>query len=68
MSDHNLPEVTNANQGADQGAQPTQAPQPPTPVPSLRLSTHTVTPPIPARPLRSQLLIQVQRNNLTNFD
>jgi hypothetical protein len=49
MSDHNLPEDANANQGADQGAQPTQASQPPTPVPSVRLSIHTVTPPIPAR-------------------
>jgi hypothetical protein len=49
MSDHNLSEDANANQGADQGAQPTQAPQPPTPVPSVRLSIHTVMPPIPAR-------------------
>ena len=49
MSDHNLPEDANANQGADAGAQQTQAPQPPTPVPSVRLSIHTVTPPIPAR-------------------
>jgi hypothetical protein len=47
MSDHNLPEDANANQGADQGAQPTQAPELPTPVPSVRLSIHT--PPIPAR-------------------
>jgi hypothetical protein len=31
----------------DQGAQPTQAPQPPTPVPSVRLSI--CTPPTPAR-------------------
>jgi hypothetical protein len=44
MSDHNLPDSANA----DQGAQATQAPQPPTPVPSVRLSIHTVTPPIPA--------------------
>jgi hypothetical protein len=43
MSDHNLP----ADANADQGAQPTQAPQPPTPVPSVRLSIHT--PPIPTR-------------------
>jgi hypothetical protein len=43
-SDH-----ANADQGADQGAQPTQAPQPPTPVPSVRLSIHTMTPPIPTR-------------------
>ncbi len=49
MSDQNLPEDANANQGTDQGAQLTQAPQPPTPVPSVRLSIHTVTPPIPAR-------------------
>jgi hypothetical protein len=49
MSDHNLPEDANANQGADSGAQPTQASQPPTPVPSVRLSIHTVTPPTPAR-------------------
>jgi hypothetical protein len=49
MSDRNLPEDANANQGTDQGAQPTQAPQPPTPVPSVRLSIHTMTPPIPAR-------------------
>ena len=47
MSDHNLPQDANANQGADQGAQPTQAPQPPTPVPSVRLSIRT--PPTPAR-------------------
>ena len=45
MSDPNLPDDANA----DQGAQPTQAPQPPTPTPSVRLSIHTVTPPIPAR-------------------
>jgi hypothetical protein len=43
MSDHNLPDDANA----DQGAQPTQAPQPLTPVPSVRLSIHT--PPIPTR-------------------
>jgi hypothetical protein len=49
MSDHNLPEDANANQGEDQGAQPTQASQPPTPVPSVRLSIHTRTPPTPAR-------------------
>ncbi len=49
MSDHDLPDDANADQGADQGAQPTQAPQPPTPTPSVRLSIHTVTPPIPAR-------------------
>jgi hypothetical protein len=49
MSDHNLPEDANANQGADSGAQPTQASQPPTPVPSVRLSIHTRTPPTPAR-------------------
>jgi hypothetical protein len=47
MSDHNLPEDANANQGAEQGAQPTQASQPPTPVPSVRLSIRT--PPTPAR-------------------
>jgi hypothetical protein len=46
MSDHNLPTDANADQEAT-GAQPTQAPQPPTPVPSVRLSIHT--PPIPAR-------------------
>jgi hypothetical protein len=45
MSDHNLPDDANA----DQGAQLMQAPRPPTPVPSVRLSIHTVTPPIPAR-------------------
>jgi hypothetical protein len=45
MSDHNLPDSADA----EQGAQATQAPQPPTPVPSVRLSIHTVTPPIPAR-------------------
>jgi hypothetical protein len=45
MSDHNLPDGANA----DQGAQPTQAPLPPTPVPSVRLSIHTRTPPTPAR-------------------
>ena len=49
MSDHNLPDDANASQGADQGAQPTQASQPPTPVPSVRLSIHTRTPPTPAR-------------------
>ena len=48
MSDHNLPTDANADQGAT-GAQPTQASQPPTPVPSVRLSIHTVTPPTPAR-------------------
>jgi hypothetical protein len=48
MSDQNLPGDANANQGAT-GAQPTQDPQPPTPTPSVRLSIHTVTPPIPAR-------------------
>ena len=48
MSDPNLPDDANADQGAT-GAQPTQAPQPPTPVPSVRLSIHTVTPPVPAR-------------------
>ncbi len=46
MSDHHLPDDANTDQGAT-GAQPTQAPQPPTPVPSVRLSIHT--PPIPAR-------------------
>jgi hypothetical protein len=45
MSDHNLPDSANT----DQGAQPTQAPQPPTPVPSVRLSIHTRTPLTPAR-------------------
>ena len=49
MSDHNSPDDADADQGANQGAQPTQAPQPPTPVPSVRLSIHTVTPPVPAR-------------------
>jgi hypothetical protein len=48
MSDHNLPANANADQGTT-GAQPTQAPQPPTPVPSVRLSIHTRTPPTPAR-------------------
>jgi hypothetical protein len=48
MSDHNMPDDANADKGAT-GAQPTQAPQLPTPVPSVRLSVHTVTPPIPAR-------------------
>ena len=48
MSDPNLPDDANADQGAT-GAQPTQAPQPPTPVPSVRLSIHTRTPPTPAR-------------------
>ena len=48
MSDPNLPNDANADQGAT-GAQPTQAPQPPTPVPSVRLSIHTVTPPTPAQ-------------------
>jgi hypothetical protein len=48
MSDHNLPADATTDQGAT-GAQPTQAPQPPTPVPSVRLSIYTVTPPIPAR-------------------
>jgi hypothetical protein len=48
MSDPNLPDDANADQGAT-GAQPSQASQPPTPVPSVRLSIHTVTPPIPAR-------------------
>ena len=47
MSDHNLPESADANQGVDQGAQQTQASQPPTPVPSVRLSIRT--PPTPAR-------------------
>jgi hypothetical protein len=47
MSDQNLPGDANTDQGT--GAQPTQAPQPPTPTPSVRLSIHTVTPPIPAR-------------------
>jgi hypothetical protein len=46
MSDHNMPDDANADQGAT-GAQPTQAPQPLTPVPSVRLSIHT--PPIPTR-------------------
>jgi hypothetical protein len=46
MSDHNLPDDANADQGAT-GAQPTQAPQPPTPAPSVRLSIHT--PPIPTQ-------------------
>ena len=49
MSDHNLPQDANANQGADSGVQPTHASQPPTPVPSVRLSIHTRTPPTPAR-------------------
>ena len=48
MSDQNLPGDANTDPGAT-GAQPTQAPQPPTPTPSVRLSIHTVTPPIPAR-------------------
>jgi hypothetical protein len=48
MSDQNLPGYANTDQGAT-GAHPTQAPQPPTPTPSVRLSIHTVTPPIPAR-------------------
>jgi hypothetical protein len=48
MSDPNLPDDANADQEAT-GAQPTQAPQLPTPVPSVRLSIHTVTPPIPAK-------------------
>ena len=48
MSDHNLPGDANTDQVAT-GAQPTQAPQPPTRVPSVRLSIHTVTPPVPAR-------------------
>jgi hypothetical protein len=48
MFDLNLPDNANADQGAT-GAQPTLAPQPPTPVPSVRLSIHTITPPIPAR-------------------
>jgi hypothetical protein len=46
MSDQNLHGDANTDQEAT-GAQPTQAPQPPTPVPSVRLSIHT--PPIPAR-------------------
>jgi hypothetical protein len=41
MSEHNLPGNANADQGA-------QGPQLPTPVPSVRLSIHTMTPPIPA--------------------
>jgi hypothetical protein len=48
MTDQNLPGDANTNQGAS-GAKPTQAPQPPTPTLSARLSIHTVTPPIPAR-------------------
>ncbi len=48
MSDHNLPDDVNTDLGAT-GAQPTKASQPPTPVPSVRLSIYTVTPPIPAR-------------------
>ena len=48
MSDYNMPADANADQEAT-GAQPTQAPQPPTPVPSVRLRIHTVTPPVPAR-------------------
>jgi hypothetical protein len=43
MSDHNLPGSANT----DQGVQATQAPQLPTPVPSVGLSIHT--PPTPAR-------------------
>jgi hypothetical protein len=42
MSEHNLPGNANADQGA-------QGPQLPTPVPSVRLSIHMMTPPIPAR-------------------
>jgi hypothetical protein len=42
MSEHNLPGNANADQGA-------QGPQQPTPVPSVRLSIHTMTPPIPKR-------------------
>ncbi len=42
MSEHNSP-----GSATDQGAQTTQAPQPPTPVPSVRLSIRT--PPTPAR-------------------
>jgi hypothetical protein len=48
MNDQNLPADANTDHGAT-GAQPTQAPQPPTPVPSVRLSIHTRTPPTPAR-------------------
>jgi len=70
MSDHNLPQDANANQGADQGAQPTQAPQPPTPVPSVRLSIHTRTPPTPARrtSLTALILVHTRSDHLSHLE